>query len=220
MTKHLLRDLEQLKKALLSVGAVVEGAIHAATTALLDRRTSLAEEVIKGDAEIDRREVAIEEDCLKILALHQPVALDLRFLITVLKVNNDLERMGDLAVNIAERALFLARHPPLPRPEGFDRMVDCARRMVDDCLRALVEQDTAVARRVLAADDEVDAIHRRMFDAMRDLMLRDPKNIERGINILSASRNLERIADQATNIAEDVLFLVEGEIIRHRPPPS
>ncbi|MEM7200416.1 MAG: phosphate signaling complex protein PhoU [Planctomycetota bacterium] len=216
MTKHLLRDIEQLKKAILGVGATVENAIHMATTALLDRRPALAEEVIEGDAEIDTREVAIEEDCLKILALHQPVAFDLRFLITILKVNNDLERMGDLAANIAERALDLAQEPALPRAAVLDQMIEGVRSMVKMSLNALVHQDPEAARTVLAADDEVDHGNRQMFGQMRALMVEDPGTIDRATYMLSVSRNLERIADQATNIAEDVLFLVEGEIIRHR----
>ena len=216
MTKHLVRDLEVLKKEILGIGALVEDAIHMATSALLDRRPEFAEAVIHGDVEIDTREVAIEEECLKILALHQPVAFDLRFIITVLKVNNDLERMGDLAVNIAERAGYLSQHPPLDRPRGFNRMVEQVRAMVDKSLNALVEQDTDLAHEVLRADDEVDATHREMFSHMQAAMTADPANIVRATHLLSASRNLERIADQATNIAEDVLFMVDGEIIRHR----
>lgn len=216
MAMHLLRDLEKLKKELLGVGALVENAIHLATTALLDRRPELAHQVIDGDREIDLREVAIEEDCLKILALHQPVAFDLRYIITVLKVNNDLERMGDLAVNIAERAIYLGSHEPMPRPFGFDEMVEKVRQMVGMSLEALIERDVELADQVLRADDEVDEMHRQMFDKMQKLMVSDPSRIERATHLLSASRNLERIADQATNIAEDVLFMVRGDIIRHR----
>ena len=218
MTRHLLRDLENLKKEILGVGALVENSIHRATSALLDRRPELANEVFRGDEEIDQREVAIEEDCLKILALHQPVAADLRYIIAVLKVNNDLERMGDLAVNIAERAAYLGKHPPLAYPEGFDRLVERVRKMVANSLNALVEQDTDMARQVLQDDDAVDEIHREMFEQIQGLMLSSRDNVERAMHFLSASRNLERIADQATNVAEDVIFMVEGDIIRHMAP--
>ncbi len=218
MTKHLLRDLDRLKRDILEIGSLVENAIHDATGALLERRAAAARAVIDGDDEIDRREVALEEECLKTLALHQPVAADLRFIVTMLKVNNDLERMGDLAANIAGRALYLSDHPPLPGPRDVPEMVRRVRAMVSTSLTALVERDTSRAREVLAADDAVDSLHRQMFDELRVTMEADPSHIERATHLLSATRNLERIADQATNIAEDVLFLVDGEIIRHRPP--
>lgn len=220
MTKHLLRDLEHLKKEILGVGGLVETAIHNATTALLERRDDLARAVIRGDEHIDKREVAIEEECLKVLALHQPVAADLRFIIAVLKVNNDLERMGDLAANIAERALYLTSHEPLPRPAAFDQMVKGVRNMVRTALDSLVEQDPVRAARVLEADDDVDDAHRQMFTEMLQKMRSDPANIDRATQVLSVSRNLERIADQSTNIAEDVLFMVKGEISRHKGPQS
>jgi len=216
MTKHLLRDLEHLKKQILLVGSMVEGAILKATTALLERRPELAADVLEGDDAIDTREVMVEEECLKILALHQPVAIDLRYIITALKVNNDLERMGDLARNIAGRAADLLRQPPIRLPAEFPAMVDTVRRMVRDSLDALVNSDVELARRVLAADDVVDQVHRQMFRDMQAAARKDPDCIEAAINVLSASRNLERIADQCTNIAEDVIFLVEGEIVRHR----
>jgi phosphate transport system protein len=215
LSLHLRRDLEQLKKDLLTLGAIVEGATDNAILALVDRRAELAREVIDGDEEIDKLEVDLEEDCLKILALHQPVAADLRFIITALKVNNDLERMGDLAVNIAERALFLSTHKPIDVPLDFRKMLDEVRTMVRDSLDALVNRDTAEARRVLARDDDIDRMHRGMYDILQDIMCADPESTKRAIQVLSVSRNLERIADLATNIAEDVVFMVEGELIRH-----
>ncbi len=219
MTKHLLRDLDHLKKQILLVGSMVEGAILKATTALLERRPELAAEVMHGDDAIDAREVMVEEECLKILALHQPVASDLRYIIMVLKVNNDLERMGDLAGNIAERAADLLKHDPVRVPPEFRSMVETVRRMVRDALDALVHSDVKLARRVLTADDVVDQVHRQMFREMQSMAQANPPAIEAAINMLSASRNLERIADQCTNIAEDVIFLVEGEIVRHRRSP-
>lgn len=217
MTKHLLRDLERLKKQILLVGSMVEGAILKATSALLDRRPDLASEVLHGDDAIDTREVMVEEECLKILALHQPVAIDLRYIVTVLKVNNDLERMGDLAGNIAGRALDLVRIEPIRLLPDFPRMVETVRGMVRDSLDALVNSDVALAQRVLSVDEQVDTIHRQMFEHVQSEARRNPDRIEAAISLLSASRNLERIADQCTNIAEDVIFLVEGEIVRHRP---
>lgn len=216
MTKHLLRDLENLKKQVLMLGSLVEGAILKATTALLERRPELAAEVLHGDDAIDTREVAIEEECLKILALHQPVAADLRYIVTVLKVNNDLERMGDLAGNIAGRAADLLKLDPIRFPPEFTAMVETVRRMVHDSLDALIGSNIALARKVLAADDIVDQVHRQMFREVQDTARNQPDQIEAAISLLSASRNLERIADQCTNIAEDVVFLVEGEIVRHR----
>lgn len=216
MSKHLLRDLEHVKKEILGVGALVEEATNKAITAFLDRRPELAEEVIAGDDEIDEKEVAIEEECLKVLALHQPVATDLRFVIAVMKVNNDLERMGDLAINIAERAVSLSERDPIAYPAEFAQMADKVRAMLRDSLDSLVNLDAKLARKVCGDDDEVDAYNRDMFKVLQKLMSRHPDTIKRAMHVLSASRNLERIADLATNIAEDVVFLVEGEVIRHR----
>ena len=203
-------------KKVLLLGSMVEGAINKATTALLDRRREPAIAVLHGDDAIDASEVAIEEDCLKVLALHQPVAIDLRYIVAALKVNNELERMGDLAGNIAERALELVDHPPVALPRDFRTMVETVRTMVRDSLEALVKSDVAIARRILAADETVDRVHREMFREMQALIRKDPANLEAPIKVLSVSRYLERIADQCTNIAEDIVFLVEGEIVRHR----
>lgn len=218
MAKHLLRDLEHLKKEILNVGALVEEAIHKATAALVEQRSELADEVIRGDREIDSREVAVEDECLKALALHQPVATDLRFIITVLKVNNDLERMGDLASNIASRAKGLASEDSFPLAPRITEMVERVRSMVRDSLDALVNLDVGLARKVFDEDDAVDAIHKSMFAELQRRMKKDPAEVERAIQLLSVSRYLERIADLATNVAEDVEFMVEGEIIRHRRP--
>jgi len=220
MSKHLQRDLERLKKQLLEEESLVEEAVNKAIAALTERRPALCDEVIAADDVIDQREVAIEEECLKILALHQPVAADLRFVITAMKVNNDLERMGDQAVNIAERAAYLAEHEPLGIPLDFNRMADAVRQMVRSSLDAHVNQDTALAHTVGRMDDEVDEVHREMFRVLQDRMRDDVGVIERAVAYLSASRDLERIGDLATNIAEDVVFMVEGEVIRHRGAPG
>jgi len=215
MAKHLQRDLDQLAKELLTMGGLVEEATNRAITALVRRDRALAREVANGDGAINDRENLIEENALKILALHQPVAADLRFLVTALKVNNDLERIGDHAVSIGERAEVLADLDPLPLPEDFDKLVAVVQSMVHDCLNALVERDADLARSVCMRDDEVDRIHRQMYVDMQAVMRRDPKFIEPAINAISATRHLERIADLTTNVAEDVVFMVEGEILRH-----
>ena len=216
MGKHLLRDLDGLKKELLISGSMVEEAVNQSIDALVNRRMKLAKEVIEGDLQINQRENKIEEECLKLLALHQPVAGDLRFIITVLKVNNDLERIGDLAVNIAERALYLSNNEPLKVVLNFLRMAEGSRVMVQKSLDALIEMDAKLARTVLTMDDEIDDLNREMFTKLQNVMRESPDSIDRAVHALSVSRYLERIADLSTNIAEDVVFMVEGELIRHR----
>lgn len=216
MTIHLHRDMEELKKELLATGGMVEEAIQRATLALHGRRGDVAEEVIAGDAEIDQREVELEEMALKILALHQPVAVDLRFIAVVMKANNDLERMADYAVNIAERAAFLVEHPPLRIPARLEEMSEAAMGMVRDSLDAFVHRDADAAWEVTARDDVVDRYNVEVIRDLRRTMEEDPGTVERGLHLFSASRYLERIADLATNIAEDVIYMVEGKIVRHQ----
>lgn len=218
MSKHLLRDLEMLKKEILTMGAMVEESMNRALQSLMERRFDLAEEVILGDRELDLKEIQIEEECLKVLALHQPVAADLRFIIVVLKVNNDLERIGDLAQNIAERAAYLSRNEPIELPGDFITMIEKVRGMVSRSLDSLVNRDTKTAREVIHEDTEVDEAHRRMYEALQARMCDNPSTVQRAVNTLSVSKNLERIADYATNIAEDVVFMVDGEMIRHGEP--
>ncbi|HEU4365222.1 MAG TPA: phosphate signaling complex protein PhoU [Candidatus Krumholzibacteria bacterium] len=215
MGRHLERDLDHLAKDLLTMGALVEEATNKAITALARRNRALAREVAQSDPAINDQENLVEENALKILALHQPVAADLRFLITALKVNNDLERIGDHAVAIGERSDVLTNFDPIPLPDDFQKLVVAVQQMVHDSLNALVQRDAGLARSVCAMDDEVDRIHRLMYSAMQDVMRKDPNAIEPAINTISATRHLERIADLATNIAEDVVFMVEGEILRH-----
>ena len=216
MTKHLQRDIENLKRELLTIAVMVESALNKALLALVDRRKELAREVILEDNAINGKEVQIEEECLKVLALHQPVAGDLRFVIAVLKVNNDLERMGDLACNIAERAAYLLSCNQLTVTQDFPRMADNVRAMVRMSLDSLTNLDAELALKVLEMDDKIDAALKKMFDVLQTLMLNDPNTIIRAIHLLSASRNLERIADLTTNIAEDVIYIVNGELVRHR----
>ncbi|MEO6708804.1 MAG: phosphate signaling complex protein PhoU [Planctomycetota bacterium] len=215
MTKHLQHDLDLLKRDILTMGSMVEEATNKAMAALIQRRPELAEEVIAGDDVIDRKELEVEDKCLKILALHQPVAGDLRFIVGCIKVNNDLERMGDLAHNIAERASFLSRNEPLEITIDFGRMVERVRSMVSDSLDALVNLDPELAREVCRRDEKVDQYNQQMFARLEAMMKQDPETIERASQTMSVSRHLERIGDHATNIAEDIVYMVEGEIIRH-----
>ena len=216
MAKHLQREIENLKKKLLSVGARVENTVLQAIMALEERDSDSAQKVIDNDIEIDRLEVEVEEDCLKILALHQPVAIDLRFIVAVLKINNDLERIGDLAVNIAERAAFLSGQPRVGISFDFPEMAQQARSMLKESLDALVNLDTELAHKVCAGDDAIDAMNRQMYLEIQEAILKNPEQISSFIHLLSASRHLERIADHATNIAEDVIYMVEGQIVRHK----
>jgi len=208
-------EIERLKKNILSLSAVVEDAVRKAVLATERRDPIMAQSVIAGDKQIDVLEVELEEECLKILALHQPVAMDLRFIIAILKINNDLERTGDLAVNIAERAVYLADHKDVGSPPTLSELAEKAQEMLHKSLDALVNLDTTLATQVLKTDDEVDALHRGMYGRVQELAESDPAQVAGLFQWLSVSRYLERIADQATNIAEDVIYMMEGEIIRH-----
>ncbi len=176
----------------------------------------MAEEVRLGDQEIDDLEIHVEEECLKVLALHQPVANDLRFVIAVMKVNNDLERVGDLAGNIAERAVFMASHPEIPVPRQITEMADRVRQMLHDALNAVIERSTALAQKVLLEDVHVDSRHVEVYGVLQKAIRQEPNKVELYIQLLSVSRYLERMADLATNIAEDVVFMVDGQVIRHQ----
>jgi phosphate transport system protein len=189
MPIHLERDLELLAKRILSLGALVEEAANNAIEAVVHRRPELAERVLAGDRRIDDREVEIEVECLKMLALHQPVAADLRYIVAVLKVNNDLERMGDIAVNVAEQAVWLGTHEPLGVTLEFATMGELVRRMVRDCLDALVRRDVDVARRVIQDDDKVDRMNREMFEVLERQMQLDPAFVKASLHTLSTSRH-------------------------------
>jgi phosphate transport system protein len=216
MAQHLQREIETLKKKILSLGAAVEKSVRMAVTAIENRDAELANKIILGDTEIDQLEVNLEEDCLKILALHQPVAIDLRFIIAVLKINSDLERIGDLAVNMAERAQFLSGKSPIVIPFDLEGLAIKAQKMLRESLDSLVNLNAGLARDVCATDDEVDAINRDMYDLVKVAIRTHPEQVDILIPYLSISRYLERIADHATNIAEDVIYMIEGEIARHR----
>jgi len=217
MTKHLESDLDQLQRDVLSLAASVEEAIYKAIESLQTRDLELAQQVITGDEPIDQQENRVEEECLKILALHQPVASDLRRIATVFMINTDLERMADLAVDIAERAASMAGGPAIKVPAKLQRMTDLTTTMVRDALDAFVHLDADAARTVCRMDDEVDRCNVEIIQEIIGIMRLSPDLIEPGLSLFSATRHLERIADHATNIAEDVIYLVEGEIVRHHP---
>ena len=217
MSKHLERDLENLQRDVLTLAASVEEAIHKATRALRERDADLAREVIDGDSQIDEQDNHVEEECLKMLALHQPVAVDLRRVASILKINTDLERMADLAGDIAERAISLISLAFIPIPEKLQRMADLTATMVRQSLDAFVGLDSRQARMVCRIDDEVDSYNQEIIEDLIQLMQSSPEMVEPALALFSATRHLERIADHATNVAEDVVYLVEGEIIRHHP---
>lgn len=208
-------ELNLLKKELLTLGAEVEGRVKMAVQALLTIDTKLAEQVRDGDAQIDNMEIALEEECLKILALHQPVATDLRFIVSVLKINNDLERVADFAVNIADRALDLDAAMMVECPYDIATMAQLVEKMIKMALDSLVERDTNLARETIHLDDDVDDMHRSNFSRIKEAIRNDPASMDGLIYYLSISRYLERMGDLATNIAEDVVYHVDGEIIRH-----
>lgn len=216
MSKHLEREFDALRQELVSQFGIVEQMIQLSVRSLVERRVDLSERVIKQDRGVDDTDIRIEEECLKLLALHQPVASDMRWLVTVVKVNADLERMADLSCNIAERSISLDLFPLFPVPSEFDEMVPSVTSMVKNALDAFVDWDSAKARQVIQADDLVDTLNRAVIDNLHDLMREAPENIEPAVHCFSASRHLERIADLAENIAEDVIYLVEGDIVRHK----
>lgn len=216
MTKHFQRDIERLNRQILSLSAVVEEMIDKATQALVERQVDVAEQVIAADSDVDEQEVDIENDCLKLLALYQPVASDLRRVVTVVKVNNDLERIADLAVNVSERSLALQAFPAFAIPEAMEQMANLAAAMVRNAMDAFVRVDADVAHQVIAGDEEIDALNVDVIQQLTDFMKQDASHIEPALHCFSASRHVERIGDHATNIAEDVVYLVDGEIVRHK----
>ena len=215
MPVHLQKELGRLKKQILGLGAMVEERVRMATRAMEQRDATTAERILATDYEIDEREVEVEEECLKILALHQPVAVDLRFITAVVKINNDLERIGDEAVNIARCVAIISRKDPVDAPPEFGPMSEKTQAMLKSSLDALVNLDLDVAFRVLTLDDEVDHINSRIYDQVKDQIRRTPDRVGTLINLMLISRYLERIADHATNIAEEVIYMIEGEIVRH-----
>lgn len=216
VSKLLQRELDLLREQLVSQFGVVEQMIQLTVRALVERRTDLADRVIENDVAVDKTDIRIEEECLKLLALHQPMAADMRWLITVIKVNSELERMADLACNIAERTKALDRFPLFHVPEDLTEMVATVTKMVAGAIDSFVQGDTHKAREMIRMDDLVDTLNRAVIDELHEAMKQDPDQIVPAVHCFSASRHLERIGDLAENIGEEVIYLVEGDIIRHQ----
>lgn len=217
MSKHLQREIDKLKEKVISMSSLVEDRVYQATMSVINGDDEIAQAVIKGDAEVDEMEVDIEEDCLKVLALYQPVANDLRFIIAILKINNDMERIGDLAVNIAERSAFLSTQKDFKIPFDVYQMAIKTESMLSQSMDALVNMDVRLAHLVRAEDDAMDTLNREMYTRVIEALAQDMEHINCFLHSVSIGRHLERIADHATNIAEDVVYMIEARIIRHKP---
>jgi phosphate transport system protein len=215
MQRHFQEELEALKQTLLAMGGLVEDQIRRVMRALLERDDALAQEVIDRDQQVNAYDVEVDETCVSLLALHQPTAGDLRFITTAMKIVTDLERIGDQAVNIAQRVLELNREPQLKPYIDLPRMAEKAQHMVKESLDAFVARDTELARKVCAEDADVDALKEQLFRELLTFMMEDPKTIPRAIRLILISRFMERVADHATNIAEMVIYLVEAKMVRH-----
>ena len=216
MTIHLIHDIEHLHEEVVRMCSLVEGMIHRAVDGLQSPGHELVEELSSADDDIDQMDVQIEEDCLKILALHQPVALDLRRIATVMKISGELERVADLAVNIAERGAGLAGNDKVVVPDQLQEMSRTALAMLYGSIDSYVELDSRKAREILEQDDIVDRLNADIIGELQDAMRASPDHVKPALHLFSATRHIERVADHATNIAEDVVFMVEGDIIRHQ----
>lgn len=215
MSVLLSREIVSLKKKILQMTALVEESVRKAIGAVKDKNAVLAEEVVLNDDQIDLMENELEEECLKILALHQPVAIDLRYVVVCLKINNDLERIGDLAVNIADRAKAISRDEDDFMPESITKMIDAAIAMLKKSLDAFIEMDSGLAREVSLMDDTLDELNRNMYLEIKKLIMEEPGRTGYLLHILGVSRQLERIGDYAVNISEDVIYMIDGKIVRH-----
>jgi phosphate transport system protein len=212
---HFEEELQALKNRLLNMGALVEERVHDAIHALIERRPDTAQRIIASDQDVNELQIEIDERCLRLLALQQPMASDLRLITAAMKINADLERIGDQAVNIGEQAVRILAHPPLKPLIDLPRMAEIAEKMTRESLDAFVRKDATLARAILARDDEVDGLKDQVFRVLLTYMMADPGTIERALGLILVSRHLERIADHATNIAEDVIFVVEAKDVRH-----
>jgi phosphate transport system protein len=213
--RHIDLELRRIQEELVRMAGLAEQAVGQAVKSLVAREPALAQQVIESDDAINTLEIEVDESCLTIMARYQPEARDLRFIAMVLKMNNDLERIGDQAVNIAEGALELLKEPPLKPLIDIPRMAQLVQQMLKDSLDALLRQDAELARAVCRRDDEVDRLDDQLFRELLTYMLQDSKAITRGLHLILISRHLERVADHATNIAEDVIYLVQGKTIKH-----
>ena len=215
VVRHFQEELDVLKSRLLEMGGLAEQRVRRAVQGLAEREHELIESVLIGDEPINALQLEIDDRCLKLLALHQPMATDLRAVMAAVKINTDLERVGDLAVNIAEAAKRYAMHPPVKKLIDIPKMADIAQAMLRDALDSYVKRDTALARQVLHQDDSLDALKTQIFRELLSFMLKDPSTIEAALDLILVSRHLERIGDHATNIAEDVIFMVSARDVRH-----
>jgi len=215
MTKHLDRDLNQLSDRISELASLVVDSTAKSIVMLQTFDSVIAAEILETEELINSMEVDIEEECLKVMALHQPVAGDLRFVIVVLKVNNDLERMGDQVVNIANRINYLAKKERVVADLDFIAMAEMASKMVSQAMNALVRRDSLMAREILIMDDELDALHARSYKILQNVMKDTPEIVKPAVSYLTISSNLERLGDLATNVAEEVIFMEEGEVVRH-----
>jgi phosphate transport system protein len=215
MTAHFFREMDRLHRDVLTMCSAAEELIYDALDGLRNRRSEISDELSGRDLEVDEWDIRIEEECLKILALYHPVANDLRRIMVVMKITAELERVADLAVSIAERSAGICGYPDFPMPEGLEEMARQALAMLHDSIDSFVEQNAQVARDVCQRDDQVDALNNVLIQELIEVMKRRPELIEPGMHLFSVVRHLERVADHATNISEDVVYMVEGAIIRH-----
>jgi len=215
VVRHFQEELDQLKRRLLEMGGLAEEHVRVAIKGLVDRDQALIERVLGGDEPLNALHIEIDNRCFTLLALHQPMAADLRTIVAAVKINTDLERVGDLAVNIAQAAARYATHPPVKKLIDIPRMATIAQSMLRDALDAFVRRDTALAQRVLDEDDKLDDLKTQIFRELLTYMLQDPTTIEPALDLILVSRHLERIGDHATNIAEDVIFIVSARDVRH-----
>jgi phosphate transport system protein len=218
VVRHFREELDVLKSRLLEMGGLAEQRVRRAVQGLAEREHELIESVLIGDEPINALQLEIDDRCLKLLALHQPMATDLRAVMAAVKINTDLERVGDLAVNIAEAAKRYAMHPPVKKLIDIPKMADIAQAMLRDALDSYVKRDMALARQVLHQDDSLDALKTQIFRELLSFMLKDPSTIEAALDLILVSRHLERIGDHATNVAEDVIFMVSARDVRHNAP--
>ena len=215
MERHMDQALTEVRQLLLRMGALVEEMVTGAVQALIDRDTERSQDIRAQDADVDQMQIDIDRACETIMATQQPTAVDMRFLVAVMKINTDRERIGDLAVNISKSVELLNEQPPLKPYIDLPRLTQFVREMVSESLDSLVDRDTELASQVCRNDDRVDAMYEQLFRELLTYMIEDPKNVTRGLQLLFICRDLERVADHATNIAEDVIFFVEGKDIRH-----
>ena len=218
VVRHFQEELEALQARLLEMGGLAEERVRAAVQGLMSRDVALIDKVLYGDEPVNELHIEVDKRCFKLLALYQPMATDLRAIVAAVKINTDLERVGDLAVNIAEAAKRYAVHPPVKKLIDIPRMADVAQAMLRDALDSFVRRDTALAQRVLNEDDILDSLKTHIFRELLTYMLQDPGTVEPSLDLILISRHLERIGDHATNIAEDVIFMVSARDVRHQAP--